>query len=82
MSSDGDIIGMADMNAIFGVTDDYGVDREQISVPLEKEDPGRVELSPSGELEIVVPLTVPIEEFMESLKDRLGALGYSLVDEE
>ena len=66
MSSDGDIIGMAEMIAIFGVTDDYGVDREQISVPLE----------------IVVPLTVPIEEFADSLKGRLEALGYTLVDEE
>ena len=82
MSSDGDIIGMTEMIAIFGVTDDYGVDREQISVPLEKEDPGRVTRSPTGELEIVVPLTVPIEEFADSLKGRLEALGYTLVDEE
>ena len=35
-----DIIGMREMIAIFGVTDEYGVDREQISVPLGKEDLG------------------------------------------
>ena len=37
-----DIIGMREMIVIFSVTDEYGVDREHISVPLEKEDPGAV----------------------------------------
>ena len=81
MASD-DIIGMADMTAIFGVTDDYGVDREQISVPLEKEDPGRVTKLPSGEVEIVVPLTVPIDQWLDTLRTRLEVLGYTLVDED
>ena len=50
-----DIIGMKDMEAIFSVTDALGIDREQVSVPLGKEDPGQVTCAPSGDVEIVVP---------------------------
>ena len=77
-----DIIGMREMIAIFGVTDEYGVDREQISVPLEKEDPGAVRRLTTGEVEIVVPLTVPIEEWLDTLKGGLKALGFTLIEEE
>ena len=49
-----DIIGMREMGAIFSVTDGFGISREQISVPLEKEDPGVVRRLPTGEIEIVV----------------------------
>ena len=54
-----DIIGMKDMEAIFSVTDALGIDREQVSVPLGKEDPGQVTCAPSGDVEIVVPLSIP-----------------------
>ena len=77
-----DIIGMREMSAIFGVTDTYGVDRERMSVPLEKQDPGAVRRLPSGELEIVVPLTVPIEAWLETLQAGLEELGYAPVEEE
>ena len=72
----GDIIGMREMGAIFGITDDYGIHREQISVPLEKEDPGGVRRLATGEVEIVVPLTVPIEDWLDTLKSGLEALGF------
>ena len=56
------IIGMDDMGLIFQVTDAMGIDRESISVPLGKEDPGAVRKLPSGEVEIVVPESVPLEK--------------------
>jgi hypothetical protein len=71
-----DIIGMADMGVVFAVTDALGVDRELISVPLEKEDPGSVKRLPSGELEIVVPLTVPQDEWAKRLMADLKELGF------
>ena len=77
-----DIIGMQEMGAIFGVTDALGVDREQISVPLEKEDPGMVRRLPTGEIEIVVPRTVPVEEWLASLTSSLEQLGFSAVEPE
>ena len=77
-----DIIGMREMGAIFSVTDDYGIDRESISVPLEKTDPGDVIGLPGGELEIVVPLTVDIDDWLSTLKSRLEELGFTLTDPE
>ena len=72
-----DIIGMKDMEAIFSVTDALGVDREQLSVPLGKEDPGQVTSSPSGEVEIIVPLSIPIDDWLETLKSGLMELGFT-----
>ena len=70
-----DVIGMADMQLVFAVTDALGIDRESVSVPLEKEDPGSVRRLPGGELEIVVPLTVPAQEWVKKLAQDLKALG-------
>ena len=77
-----DIIGMREMEAIFDVTDGLGIHREQVSVPLGKEDPGAVRRLDTGEIEIVVPLTVPVEEWLDTLKSNLEELGFTPVDEE
>ena len=50
------------MGLIFQVTDAMGIDRESISVPLGKEDPGAVRKLPTGEVEIVVPETMHIRK--------------------
>lgn len=72
------IIGMEDMGLIFEVTDAMGIDRESISVPLEKEDPGAVRRLPNGEIEIVVPVSVPREEWVETLRAELEKLGFEM----
>ncbi len=72
-----DIIGMREMGAIFGVTDEYEVDREGISVPLGKEDPGAVRRLPTGEVEIVVPLSIAIEDWLGTLRNGLEELGFT-----
>ena len=71
-----DVISMADMGVVFAVTDALGIDREQISVPLEKEDPGAVRRLSSGEIEIVMPQTVPLEQWVAALRDGLRDLGF------
>ena len=76
-----DIIGMKDMGAVFSVTDYFGIDREKVSVPLEKEDSGAVRTLPTGEIEIVVPRSVPVEEWLESLKAGLEHLGFAATEE-
>ena len=76
------IIGMDDMGLIFQVTDAMGIDRESISVPLGKEDPGAVRKLPSGEVEIVVPESVPLEDWLATLQAGLEELGYEMEDEE
>ncbi len=72
------IIGMKDMGLIFEVTDAMGIDRESISVPLEKEDPGAVRRLPNGEIEIVVPVSVPEDEWVAMLRAELEKLGFEM----
>ena len=76
-----DIIGMREMGAIFTVTDEYGVDREEISVPLRKEDPGAVRRLPTGEVEIVVPLSMAIEDWLGTLRNGLEEIGFTAMED-
>ena len=75
------IIGMRDMGLIFEVTDAMGIDRESISVPLGKEDPGAVRKLPAGDIEIVVPESTPLEDWLATLQAELEKLGYELEQE-
>ena len=70
-----DIITMADMAAVFAVTDALGVDRELVRVELTKEDPGAVSEGEEGEIAITLPLSAP-SAFMATLRRGLTALGY------
>ena len=75
---DDDIIGMDDMMAIYEVTDRFGIDRESISVPLEKEGGGAVTGSPDGTVEITAPTTVPTSDWLPTLEEGLLSLGFEL----
>ena len=81
-SAPDDIIGMREMIAIFGVTDGFGIDRERISVPLAKEGRGAVTKLASGEIEIVVPLEAPIEQWLAFLGGCLQEMGFAPVEED
>ena len=70
------IIGMYDMGLIFEVTDAMGIDRESISVPLSKEDPGAVYKLPTGEIEIVVPESIALDQWIPNMQAELEKLGY------
>ena len=76
-----DIIGMDDMMAVYEVTDRFGIDRETISVPLEKEGNGDVRRDGAG-VEIVVPATMPTEEWLPALEAELQALGFEPQEDE
>ena len=71
-----DIITMADMAAVFDVTDALSIDRELIRVDLSKEDPGAIAQGAGGEIEITLPLTTPLAPFMASLRRALVGMGY------
>jgi len=71
------IIDMQDMETIFSVTDGFGIHRESVSVELSKEDPGSIQKSARGTIEITVPESVTIEEFSLRLQAELEAMGYS-----
>ncbi len=70
---------MEDMQAIYEITDELGIDRESINVELGKEDPGSWKFGSGGLLsknviEITVPLTQDIQEWLGSLRDGLKEL--------
>ena len=75
-----DIIGMQDMMAIYEVTDRFGIDREAISVPLEKAEAGGVSRQSHGGIEVIVPATIPIRQWLATLEAELETLGFALED--
>ena len=77
----GEIIGMEDMMAIYEVTDRFEIDRETISVPLEKAGDGSVTANEDGSIEIVAPTTMPIRDWQSTLVDGIQGLGFSLGDD-
>ena len=69
-----DIISMSDMGLIFEITDAHGIDRESIRVDLTKEDPGSVRKGEADMIEITVPLTTSLEDWLPTLDSRLKAV--------
>lgn len=71
---------MQDMDVIFSVTDIMGIDRESVSVELSKEDPGLINKSDGGIIEITIPETGTVEEFAQRLRSELEGMGYEEQD--
>ena len=71
------IINMSDMGFVFEITDSMGIDRENVSVPLEKSGIGYVQTMPDGTVEIIIPESISMEEWQETLKINLESLGYT-----
>lgn len=72
------VIGMHEMNVIFGVTDRLGISREAIVVPLGPATPGKVRRLPNGKFEITVDADRPVEAWAEVMEKELVSLlgGY------
>ena len=77
-----EIIGMDDMMAIYEVTDAFGIDRESISVPLEKEGDGAVDVGADGSVAITAPATTPTRDWLPTLRQALEGLGLEPADDE
>ncbi len=74
-----DIISMEDMARVYEITDELGIDREAINVELGKEDPGRWGKGAGGMIkreviEIVLPLSTSLDEWLPALKAGLSEL--------
>jgi hypothetical protein len=68
------------MGIIFSVTDLMGIHRESVSVELSKEDPGLINKSDRGIIEITIPETGTVEEFAQRLRSELEGMGYEEQD--
>jgi hypothetical protein len=66
---------LAEIQAVFGVTDALGVSREALVIPLAPGRPGRVRRLPSGKLEIVLDAEVPLDQWLQTLPDLIQAAG-------
>ena len=75
-----EIIGMGDMMAIYEVTDRFGIDRETISVPLEKQGSGAVRRQADGGLEICAPAATSTREWLPTLQSEIQRLGFEIQD--
>lgn len=62
------------MQELFTVTDEMGLDREDVEVPLEMRGDGEVERLPGGKLRITLPDADDRGPFLESLPERVGEL--------
>ena len=71
------IINMSDMGFVFEITDSMRIDRDNVSVPLEKSGIGYVQTLPDGTVEIIIPESISMEEWQETLKINLESLGYT-----
>ncbi|HEX2501563.1 MAG TPA: hypothetical protein VHO73_08895 [Methylomirabilota bacterium] len=66
---------LAEIQAVFAVTDGLGISREALVIPLVPGRPGRVRRLPSGKLEIVLDAQTPLAEWLEGLPDLIRAAG-------
>jgi hypothetical protein len=66
---------LAEIQAVFGVTDALGISREALVIPLAPGRPGRVRRLPSGKLEIVLDAEVPLDQWLQTLPGLIRAAG-------
>ena len=74
-----EMITMEDMALVYEVVDGLGIDRETINVELGKEDPGQWIIGNGGMMkreviEITLPLTTPLAEWLPRLRTGLQQL--------
>jgi hypothetical protein len=66
---------LAEIQAVFAVTDALGISREALVIPLAPGRPGRVRRLPSGKLEIILDAEMPLAQWLEGLPERIRAVG-------
>jgi hypothetical protein len=69
-----EVVTMKEIDAIFAVTDELGVHREELVIPLGPATPGRVRRLPSGKIEITVEAERPIDEWLTELPRLIAAV--------
>jgi hypothetical protein len=68
-------VALAEIQAVFAVTDALGISREALVIPLSPGRPGRVRRLPNGKLEIVLDADVPLAEWLEGLPGLIRSVG-------
>lgn len=70
-------ISQDDMEQVFRITDDLGIHRESVTVPLGKRDPGEVRQLALNQFRITLPESASAAAWAETtLREELAKLGY------
>ena len=71
-----DTVSFQQISKILDLTDQLGLDREWIEIPLSTESPGLVRKLKSGKLEIIVDADRPFDQWLADLPSQIqGATG-------
>jgi hypothetical protein len=71
-----DTVSFQQISKILELTDQLGLDREWIEIPLSTESPGLVRKLKSGKLEIIVDADRPFDQWLADLPSQIqGATG-------
>jgi hypothetical protein len=71
-----DTVSFKQISTILDLTDQLGLDREWIEIPLSAESPGVVRKLASGKLEIIVDADRPFDQWLADLPAQIhGATG-------
>jgi hypothetical protein len=65
---------LKEIEQIFTITDQMGISREALVIPLRTEHPGRIGIMKDGKLEIVVERDDDFAEWLSSLEEKIRAL--------
>ena len=76
------IIDMKDMMSLYEITDQFGIDRELIEVPLEKDGDGAINILDNNRLQVIIPSNISIDRWLTTLENTLIQLGFCVVEEE
>ena len=70
------IVGMKEIFQIFQVTDNLGISREMIEIPLGPEHPGKVHKLSNGKYEIVIESEEPLAEWIPKMELEIKKLYF------
>ena len=65
---------LKEIERIFSITDELGISREALVIPLRTEAPGRITLMKDGKLEIVVDRDGDFEQWLTRLEPSIRSL--------
>ncbi len=65
---------LKEIERIFAITDELGISREALVIPLRTEQPGRLKLLPNHKLEIVVERDAEFDDWLGGLAAQIRSL--------
>ncbi len=67
------VVSFAQINRILALTDQLGISREAVEIPLSPESPGLVRRLANGKLEIIVDADQAFDDWLQTLSAHLQA---------